>query len=102
VRFESSRNDFESVLNEREDTKMKVSTITLAMVFALSSSGFALAQSNGTSAFSNRSMTRSSLNISPARPSQHRVRHAAVDGPNGHGISHLGVTTNPGRMYNGA
>ena len=79
---------------------MKVSTITLAMVFALSGSSFALAQSEGASGFSNRSMTRSSMNYIPARPSQHRVHHA--DGPNGHGISHLGVTTNPGRMYNGA
>jgi hypothetical protein len=81
---------------------MKVSTITLAMVFALSGSSFALAQSDGTSGFSYRSMTRPFMNDIPARYSQHRVHHALADGPNGHGISHLGVTTNPGRMYNGA
>jgi hypothetical protein len=78
---------------------MKVSTITLAMVFALSSSGFALAQSNDAS---NKNMTRASTNLIPARHSQHRVHHATAYSPNGHGISHLGVTTNPGRMYNGA
>lgn len=81
---------------------MKVSTITLAMVFALSGSSFALARSDGASGFSNRSMTRSFMNNIPAESSQDRAHHAAVDGPNGHGISHLGVTTNPGRMYNGA
>jgi hypothetical protein len=102
ARFESSRNEFESLLNEREDTKMKVATITLAMAFALSSSGFALARSNGSSGFPNGSMTRSFMNDIPASNSQDRVDHATVDGPNGHGISHLGVTTNPGRMYNGA
>jgi hypothetical protein len=80
---------------------MKVSTIALAMVFALSSSSFALARSDA-SGFPNRSTTRSFMNDIPASHSQHRVDHAAVDGPNGHGISHLGVTTNPGRMYNGA
>jgi hypothetical protein len=90
------------LLNEREDTKMKVSTITLAIVFALSGSSLALARSDGDSGFSNRSMTRSFMNDIPASHSQHRVDHPAVDGPNGHGISHLGVTTNPGRMYNGA
>jgi hypothetical protein len=63
---------------------MKVSTITLAMVFALSSSSFALAQSDRTSGFSNRSMTRSFMNNIPARHSNHRVHHAVVDGPNGH------------------
>jgi hypothetical protein len=90
------------VLNEREDTKMKVSTITLAMAFALSSSGFALAQSNGSSGFSYQNMTRRFKNDIPASHSQYRVHHATTYSPNGHGINHLGVTTNPGRMYNGA
>jgi hypothetical protein len=78
---------------------MKVSTITLAMVLALSGTSFALAQSNDTS---NQDMTRSSTNVIPARHSQHRVHHAMAYRPNGHGINHLGVTTNPGRKYNGA
>ena len=78
---------------------MKVSTITLAMAFALSSSSFALAQSNDAS---NKNMTRSSTNLIPARHSQHRVHHATAYNPNGRGINHLGVTTNPGRKYNGA
>ena len=81
---------------------MKVSTITLAMVFALSGSSLALARSGDASGFPNRSMTRSFMNDIPASRSQHRADHAAAYSPNGHGISHLGVTTNPGRMYNGA
>jgi hypothetical protein len=81
---------------------MKVSTITLAMVFTLSSSGFALARGDGSSSFSHQNMTRAFTNDIPASHSQHRVHHATAYSPNGHGISHLGVTTNPGRMYNGA
>jgi hypothetical protein len=90
---------FELPHHEREEITMKVSTITLPMMFALSSGSVALAQSNDAL---NKNMTRSSTNVIPATHSQQRVHHAAVDGPNGHGISHLGVTTNPGRMYNGA
>jgi hypothetical protein len=77
---------------------MKVSIITMAMVFALSSP-FAMAQSNSNSSrVAVRSASRSAMNSIPARYSQDRGQPAAS---NGHGISRLGVTTNSGRLYNG-
>ena len=70
--------------------KMKVSMITLATVFALSSP-FAMAQSGGHSSRAAASTAfRSSMNRIPASQSQHRYWNRS-----------LGVTTNSGRMYNG-
>ena len=79
---------------------MKVSTITLATVFALSST-YAMAQSGDSSAdgMAVSPATRSAMN------SMHRKHHHhlgwSASRYNGHGINSLGVTTNQGRKYNG-
>jgi len=75
---------------------MKISMITLATVFALSST-FAMAQSGAASP-----ATRSSMDSMHATKSQHRVLAHSASRLNGHGINRLGVTTNSGRKYNGA
>jgi hypothetical protein len=77
---------------------MKVSTITLATVLVLSSTGV-MAQSGG-NAFDEiaaSSAARSAMN------SMHRHRHHGWSASryNGNGINDLGVTTNQGRKYNG-
>jgi hypothetical protein len=81
---------------QKGEMTMKVSIITLATVFVLSSP-FAMAQSSGYSSGVSTA-TRSAMNSMPARHSQDRGQRAAS---NGHGISRLGVTTNSGRLYNG-
>ena len=80
---------------------MKVSIIALATVLVLSSP-FAMAQSSGNSYMS--PAFRSSMNSIPASQSHHRYwdRDTQTNRLNGHGISRLGVTTNQGRLYNGA
>ena len=75
---------------------MKVSTITLATVFALSST-FAMAQ-NGTAS----PTTHSSIKRMHATQPQHRVPAVRPAASNGTGINSLGLTTNSGRKYNGA
>jgi hypothetical protein len=89
---------------EKGEMTMKVSIITLAMVFALSSS-FAMAQSGGHSHHTAASPTfRSAMNSMPVSQSQQRYRASdtwSTNRFNGHGISRLGVTTNEGRRYNG-
>jgi hypothetical protein len=79
---------------------MKVSTIALAAVFAMSNV-CAMAQSGGSSAggMAASPATRSAMN------SMHRHHHhhygSSASRYNGHGINSLGVTTNQGRKYNG-
>jgi hypothetical protein len=78
---------------------MKVSTITLATVLALSSAG-AMAQNSRNSL---DEMAASSAILS-ARNSMQRSYDPqgwSSDRYNGYGINSLGVTTNQGRMYNG-
>jgi len=82
---------------------MKVSILTLATVFALSST-FAMAQSGNNSAgVTPNAKVRSSMNSIPAKQSQHRASNGkwSASRENGHGINALGVTTNQGRKYNG-
>jgi hypothetical protein len=82
---------------------MRVSIITLATVFALSST-FAMAQSgNSSSGVAANAKIRSSMNSIPAKQSQHRASNNnwSASRENGHGINALGVTTNQGRKYNG-
>jgi hypothetical protein len=76
---------------------MKVSIITLATVFVLSSP-FAMAQSSGSSM---SPAVRSSMNSIPASHHRYLARDTETNRLNGHGISPLGVTTNSGRLYNG-
>ena len=79
---------------------MRVSTITLATVLALSSAG-AMAQSGGNSldGMAANSATRSAMN---SMHSKHHHHHGwSASRYNGHGINTLGVTTNQGRKYNG-
>jgi hypothetical protein len=76
---------------------MKVSTISLATVLALSSAG-AMAQSGGNflDGMAASSATSSAMN------SMHRHHRGwSASRYNGHGINSLGVTTNQGRKYNG-
>ena len=77
---------------------MKVSMITLAAVFALSSS-LAMAQSHNHSSAS--SAANASMTSVPAWHSQNRFWADEPAASNGHGINSLGVTTNSGREYNG-
>jgi len=76
---------------------MKVSTITLATVLALSSAG-AMAQSGGNSL---DEMAASSATRSAMNSLRHHHRGWSASRYNGHGINSLGVTTNQGRKYNG-
>jgi hypothetical protein len=78
---------------------MKVSTITLATVLALSSA-CAMAQSGGNSLdeMAASSATRSAMNM---YRKHHHHRGWSTSRYNGHGINSLGVTTNQGRKYNG-
>jgi hypothetical protein len=76
---------------------MKVSTIALATVLALSSAG-AMAQSgrNFLNEMAASSATRSAMN------SMSRTQQGwSASRYNGDGINDLGVTTNQGRVYNG-
>ena len=83
--------------DQREKLAMKVSTITLATVLALSSAG-AMAQSGGNS---HDEMAAGSA-IRLAMNSMQRKHHGwSASRYNGHGINSLGVTTNQGRKYNG-
>jgi hypothetical protein len=76
---------------------MKVSTITLAAVLALSSAG-AMAQSGGNSSAGMVASPATRL----AMNSMQRKRHGwSASRYNGHGLNSLGVTTNQGRKYNG-
>jgi hypothetical protein len=79
---------------------MKVSTITLATLLALSSAG-AMAQSGGNSLdeMAASSATRSAMNSMYRK--HHHHRGWSTSRYNGHGINSLGVTTNQGRKYNG-
>jgi hypothetical protein len=83
---------------------IKFSMITLATVLALSSP-FAMAQSDGYSHHGAASPAfRSAMNSMPVSSSQHRYSTSdtwSANRFNGHGIDHLGVTTNSGRLYNG-
>jgi hypothetical protein len=82
---------------------MKVSIITLAAFFALSSP-FAMAQAaDNSSGVTANAKVRSSMNSIPAKQSQHRVltTNWSASRFNGHGMNALGVTTNQGRKYNG-
>ena len=82
--------------------KMKVSMIALATIFALSSP-FAMAKSGGHSSRAAASTAfRSSMNSIPASHHRYSARNTETNRFNGHGISRLGVTTNQGRLYNGA
>jgi hypothetical protein len=78
---------------------MKVSTITLATVLVLSSTG-AMAQSgiNGFNEIAASPATRSAMN---RMYRVHYHRGWSASRYNGHGINSLGVTTNQGRKYNG-
>jgi hypothetical protein len=64
-----------------------------------------MAQSGGTSSnIAARHAVRSSMNSMQVSrsPYRHSARDTWSSRINGHGISRLGVTTNSGRMYNGA
>jgi hypothetical protein len=81
---------------------MKVSIITLATVFALSST-YAMAQSGGNSLdeMAASSATRSAMNSMHRKHHDYHVQGVQPAEPNCLGLNSLGVTTNPGRKYNG-
>jgi hypothetical protein len=83
---------------------MKASIVTLTTVLALSSP-LAMAQSGACHSRAAASLApRAAMNSIPAgqSPYRHLARDTWSSRINGHGISRLGVTTNSGRMYNGA
>jgi hypothetical protein len=83
---------------------MKVSTITLAVALALSST-YAMAQSSGSSTdrMAVSPATRSAMNSMHHHYYHHHYHHHgwSSDRYNGNGINDLGVTTNQGRKNNG-
>jgi hypothetical protein len=81
---------------------MKVSVITLATVFALSST-YAVAQSGGNSLDETAasSATRSAMNSMHRKHHDYRAQDVQPAETNCLGLNSLGVTTNSGRRYKG-